>query len=113
MKNLRDDLKSKFPSLNYSMAALGLIPRSAPIEITLSGNDLDLVMQSGNDLKAIVETIPGADNVRLSVEAGSPEYKVVLDKDKMQRLGLTTAVVGLNLRTLAIILPVVFRNFFT
>ncbi len=99
MKNLRDDLKSKFPSLNYSMAALGLIPRSAPIEITLSGNDLDLVMQSGNDLKAIVETIPGADNVRLSVEAGSPEYKVVLDKDKMQRLGLTTAVVGLNLRT--------------
>ncbi|MEX2564694.1 MAG: efflux RND transporter permease subunit [Cyclobacteriaceae bacterium] len=99
MKRLRVDLQSKFPSINYSMAALGLIPRSAPIEITLSGSNLDLVMQSGNDLKAIIEKIPGADNVRLSIEEGSPEYKIIPDKDKMQRLGLTTAYVGLNLRT--------------
>jgi len=99
MKNLREDLKSKFPSINYSMAALGLIPRSAPIEITLSGSNLNQVMKSGNELKAIIEKIPGADNVRLSVEAGSPEYKIIPDKDKMQRLGLTTAYVGLNLRT--------------
>ena len=56
-------------------------------------------MQSGNNLKAIIENIPGADNVRLSVEAGSPEYKIIPDKDKMQRLGLTTAYVGVNLRT--------------
>lgn len=99
MKNLREELKSKFPSINYSMAALGLIPRSAPIEITLSGNDLDLVMKTGDELKTVIEKIPGADNVRLSVEAGNPEYKIIPDKDKMQRLGLTTAYVGLNLRT--------------
>jgi len=99
MKNLREELKSKFPSINYSMAALGLIPRSAPIEITLSGSNRDLVMKTGDELKAAIEKIPGADNVRLSVEAGSPEYKIIPDKDKMQRLGLTTAYVGLNLRT--------------
>ncbi|HSI91625.1 MAG TPA: efflux RND transporter permease subunit, partial [Adhaeribacter sp.] len=99
MKELREDLKSQFPGINFSMAALGLIPKSAPIEITLSGSDLDLVMQSGKDLKAVIENIPGADNVRLSVEEGSPEYKVIPDKDKMQRLGLTTAYAGLNLRT--------------
>ncbi|MBP6398374.1 MAG: efflux RND transporter permease subunit [Saprospiraceae bacterium] len=99
MKKLRFDLQQKFPGINYSMAALGLIPRSAPIEITLSGNELDLVMKSGNTLKEVIEKIPGADNVRLSVEAGSPEYKIIPDKDKMQRLGLNTAYVGLNLRT--------------
>lgn len=99
MKNLREELKSKFPSINYSMAALGLIPRSAPIEITLSGSNLDLVMKTGDELKTVIEKIPGSDNVRLSVEAGSPEYKIIPDKDKMQRLGLTTAFVGLNLRT--------------
>ena len=99
MKKLRDNLKEKFPGINYSMAALGLIPRSAPIEITLSGSNINQVMQSGNELKTIIEKIPGADNVRLSVEEGSPEYKVIPDKDKMQRLGLTTAYVGLNLRT--------------
>jgi len=98
MIKLREELRDKFPSINYSMAALGLIPRSAPIEIILSGSDLDVVMNNGNDLKAIVEKIPGSDNVRLSVEEGSPEYKVVPDKDRMERLGLNTAYVGMNLR---------------
>ena len=99
MKKLREELKTQFTGINYSMAALGLIPRSAPIEITLSGSNSNQVMQSGNNLKGMVENIPGADNVRLSVEDGNPEYKIIPDKDKMQRLGLTTAYIGLNLRT--------------
>ncbi|MDD3771798.1 MAG: efflux RND transporter permease subunit, partial [Weeksellaceae bacterium] len=99
MRKLRDDLQSDFSGVNYSIMTLGLIPRTAPIEITLSGSDLNKVMQTGNDLKSIIEKIPGADNVRLSVETGSPELKVIPDKDKMQRLGLNTAYVGINLRT--------------
>lgn len=99
MRKLRADLQKEYSGINFSMIALGLIPRSAPIEITLSGSDLNQVMQTGNDLKSVIEKIPGADNVRLSVEAGSPEYKIIPDKDKMQRLGLTTAYVGLSLRT--------------
>lgn len=99
MRKLREELKLKFPGINYSMAALGLIPRSAPIEVTLSGSNFDVVMKTGNDLKSVIEKIPGSDNVRLSVEQGSPEYKILPDKDKMQRLGLNTAYVGMNLRT--------------
>ncbi len=99
MKSLREELKKEFSGVNFSMAVLGLLPKQAPIKITLSGNDLNLVMKTGNELKAAIEKIPGADNVQLSVEEGSPEYKVIPDKDKMQRLGLTTAYVGLNLRT--------------
>ncbi|MBK6832823.1 MAG: efflux RND transporter permease subunit [Bacteroidetes bacterium] len=99
MKKLREELKSKFSGINYSMAALGLIPRSAPIEITLSGTSLGIVMKAGNELKSAIEKIPGSDNVRLSVEEGSPEYKIIPDKDKMQRLGLSTTYVGMNLRT--------------
>lgn len=99
MKTIRQDLQQKYPGINYSMAALGLVPRSAPIEITLSAIDIDQVMKTGNELKSVIEKIPGADNVRLSVEQGSPEYKIIPDKDKMQRLGLNTAMVGLNIRT--------------
>ncbi|MBS1491010.1 MAG: efflux RND transporter permease subunit [Bacteroidetes bacterium] len=99
MRKLRDDLQKEYSGINFSMIALGLIPRSAPIEITLSGSDLNQVMQTGNDLKSVIEKMPGADNVRLSVEAGSPEFKIIPDKDKMQRLGLNTAYVGMNLRT--------------
>jgi HAE1 family hydrophobic/amphiphilic exporter-1 len=98
MKTLRKNLQQKFSAINYSMATLGLIPRSAPIEITLSGSNQFQVMKIGNNLKSIIEKIPGADNVRLSVESGSPEFKIIPDKDKMQRLGLNTAYVGMNLR---------------
>ncbi len=98
MQSLREALKVEFPGINYSMAALGLVPRSAPIEITLSGSDVHQVMQVGSNLKAIVEKIPGADNVQLSVEEGSPEFKVIPDNDRMQRLGLATSYVGLNMR---------------
>ncbi len=99
MRKLREDLQQEHSGVNFSIMALGLIPRSAPIEITLSGNDLNQVMETGNELKSIIEKIPGADNVRLSVEAGSPELKIIPDKDKMQRFGLNTAFVGMNLRT--------------
>lgn len=99
MRDLRTDLEKDYSGINFSIMGLGLIPRTAPIEITLSGSDLDQVMQAGNDLKHIIEKIPGADNVRLSVEAGSPELKIIPDKDKMQRLGLNTAYLGMNLRT--------------
>jgi HAE1 family hydrophobic/amphiphilic exporter-1 len=99
MKSLREELTKEFPGINFSMAVLGLLPKSAPIKITLSGSDLELIMKTGNELKSVIEKIPGADNVQLSVEEGSPEYKVIPDKDKMQRLGLNTAYVGLNLRT--------------
>ncbi len=99
MKSLRNELENEFPGINFSMAVLGLLPKSAPIKITLSGADLALVMKTSDELQTVIEKIPGADNVQLSVVEGNPEYKVVPDKDKMQRLGLTTAYVGVNLRT--------------
>ncbi|MCC6413591.1 MAG: efflux RND transporter permease subunit [Saprospiraceae bacterium] len=98
MLRLRQDLQKQYPDIRFSMAALGLVPRSAPVEMTLSGSDLNQVMQTGKMLKDVVQRIPGADNVQLSVEEGSPEYQVLPDKDRMQRLGLNTAYTGQNLR---------------
>lgn len=99
MQDLREILREKYPQANYSMAALGLVPRTAPVELTLSGTDVKVVMKTAAELKTAIEEIPGSDNVQLSVEEGSPEYKIIPNKDKMQRLGLNTAYVGINLRT--------------
>lgn len=99
MQRLRSDLQTKFPGITYSISSLGLVPRTAPIEITLSGSRPEEVMQTGHNLQAVIQKIPGADNVRLSVEEGNPEYKIIPDKNRMQRLGLNTSYVGLNLRT--------------
>ncbi len=98
MIRLRSGLQKQHPDIRFSMATLGLVPRSAPVEMTLSGSDLNLVMQTGKMLKEVVQRVPGADNVQLSVEEGSPEYQILPDKDRMQRLGLNTAYIGQNLR---------------
>ncbi len=99
MQDLREQLQVQFPGINYSMSALGLIPRSAPVELTLSGNNLDLVMKTAQNLKDVIEQIPGTDNVQLSVQEGNPEYRIILDYDKMQRLGLVNSYVGMTVRT--------------
>lgn len=98
MKEVREELKRTFPSISFSMSALGLIPRSAPIEMTLSGPDQEQVMKVAKSLALVLEKIPGADYIKLSVEEGSPEYQVIPDADKLQRLGLSNAVLGLTLR---------------
>ncbi|MDP2043517.1 MAG: efflux RND transporter permease subunit [Algoriphagus sp.] len=99
MENMREELKKEFPGASYSMIALGLIPRSAPIEMTLSGPSTEAVMTVANNLKTVVENIPGADYVKLSVEEGSSEFQIIPDQNRLQRLGLNNAFVGLNVRT--------------
>jgi HAE1 family hydrophobic/amphiphilic exporter-1 len=42
--------------------------------------------------------VPGAYEVKLSVEPGNPEVEVMLDKRKMAELGLSTAMVGMTLQ---------------
>src|SRR5690554_7600058 len=99
MRQLRTELEDRFTGIKYSIIAMGLVPRTAPIEITLSGADLDLVMETAEHLHGVLGNIPGTDNILLSVEEGSPEYRVIPDKNLMQRFGLTTAYVGMSLRT--------------
>lgn len=98
MLRLRRGLQKQYPDIRFSMATLGLVPRSAPVEMTLSSSDSRQVLETGKVLKDVVQRIPGADNVQLSVEEGSPEYQVLPEKDRMQRLGLNTAYTGQNLR---------------
>lgn len=99
MLRLRRNLQKAYPDIRFSMATLGLVPRSAPVELTLSGSDPDEVMRTAKSLQQVIQGIPGADNVQLSVEEGSPEYRILPDQDRMQRLGLSTASVGSTLRT--------------
>ncbi len=99
MIGIREALRKEFPGINFSMTALGLVPRTSPIEITLSGSDVNKVMKTAGHLRSVIQDIPGSDNVQLSVEEGTPEYEIIPDRDKMQRLGLSTAYVGMNVRT--------------
>lgn len=98
MKDLRVELQNQFAGINFSMAGLGLIPRSAPIELTISGASFEEVLDVSTSLQNAIQEIPGADNVQLSVENGAPEYRVIPDDILMQKYGLTAAYVGMSIR---------------
>lgn len=99
MRKLRDTIRQSYKGINYSITALGLIPRTAPIEIILSGSNQEKVFETGKALKEVIQTIPGSDDVQLSVQAGSPEFKVIPNQDKMQRLGLNSGYLSFQLRS--------------
>lgn len=58
MKNVREALKKEFPRAKYAISALGLVPQTATIELTLNGPDQDRVMAEAKKLKITIGNIP-------------------------------------------------------
>jgi HAE1 family hydrophobic/amphiphilic exporter-1 len=99
MMRIREAITERFAGIDVTMATIGLVPRTAPVEITLSGPDEAQLRSTALALKDTLAGIPGANNVQLSAKVGAPELQVRLDRDRMARLGLNTALVGATLRT--------------
>jgi len=71
----------------------------APLALVVTGPELDSVMHFANSAMAGLRKVPGATEMRLSVEAGNPEINVQVDRDKMASLGLSLATVGSTMQT--------------
>lgn len=72
---------------------------SAPLALIVTGTNLDSVMHFAKNALAELKKIPGATEMRLSVESGNPEINVQVDRDKMGALGLSLASVGGTMQT--------------
>jgi len=75
------------------------IAENAPIELVVMGSDLDSAMKYAEAAKTVLSKIKGAAELKLSVENGSPEINVQVDRDKMASLGLTLQTVGATMQT--------------
>lgn len=69
-----------------------------PIQLVVSGPDLDSVKKGAIHLKEILKATKGATDVRLSAEDGNPETRIEIDRDKLAFFGLSMAEVGAVLR---------------
>jgi HAE1 family hydrophobic/amphiphilic exporter-1 len=75
------------------------IAENAPIELVVMGSDLDSAMKYAEGAREVLRKIPGSAEIKLSVEGGSPEINVQVDRDKMASLGLTLQTVGSTMQT--------------
>jgi len=99
MLAVRKELEQKFAGVEFNSAAVGIVNSgTAPIEIFLSGDDLDKILAAANDLANRLRKTPGANDVNVSVEAGNPEVRVDIDREKMAKLGLDIQTVGATMQ---------------
>ena len=71
----------------------------APIALTVTGNDFESTYKWAEAAANELRKIPGASEVKLTSEAGSPEIDVKVDRDKMAALGLDLQTVGVTMQT--------------
>ncbi len=99
MLSVRKELEQRFAGVEFNSAAIGMVNSgTAPIEVFLSGDDLDKILAAANDLANRLRKTPGANDVNVSVEAGNPEVRVDIDREKMAKLGLDIQTVGATMQ---------------
>ncbi|QJW90362.1 efflux RND transporter permease subunit [Spirosoma taeanense] len=71
----------------------------APIQIAIKGTDLVSIRQAAAQVKEVVQSVPGTQDVQYSVKDPKPEVSVRLNRERMAQLGINAAEVGQALQT--------------
>lgn len=88
------------PGIKARVNPIGIfgVANQTPIQLLVTGPNYDDVIIASKIVEEKVKTVQGTADVRLSSEEGKPESRIIIDRDKMNFLGLTLAEVGQTLR---------------
>jgi multidrug efflux pump subunit AcrB len=77
------------------------VPTGMPINIEVSGDDLDQLVTVSQGFVEFLESlnIRGIEKLKSSMEVNKPELVLELDREKANQLGMSTAQIGMALRT--------------
>ncbi len=99
MLQVRKEIEQKFPGLKVNSVVIGITKSEEPIQIVLNSENTEALARAAKQLSTMIRNIPGANDVSVSVEEGSPELTVELDREKMAQLGISVGQVGSTLQT--------------
>lgn len=76
-------------------------PTGKPVNVELSGENLDMLVETSLGLKKYLDSlnIPGVEQFKLDFERKKPEIIVDVDRVRANHEGITTAQVGMEMRT--------------
>lgn len=98
MLKIRTELEAAYPGLEVSSVVIGITKSDEPIQIVLNGEDNAELFKATRQLESMIKALPGANDVTVSVEEGSPELIISLNREKMERLGLRAGQIGETLQ---------------
>lgn len=89
-ENMRKSMRS-YPNAQINFARPQLFSFSSPLEIEISGDDLEQIRKAGQKMAAMLRAKPShfAD-VKSTVEQGFPEIQIRFDEARAGAIGLTT-----------------------
>lgn len=70
-----------------------------PIQVEVTGADPERLQAVSAQVEEIVRNTPGTVNVDNTLAPGKPEIQITLDRERAARFGLTSASVGMAIRT--------------
>ena len=97
MDRVRKDLEA-FPTAQIKVYKPRLFSFKAPLEVVVSGIDLDRIKEISDEILARMKTIPGLIDLKSSMEEGYPEVQIVFDRAVLASQGMTINQVGSQLR---------------
>jgi len=76
-------------------------PTGKPINIEVTSENLEELVEDANAFKAYLDSmnIPGVEELKTDFEMNTPEIIIQIDRDRAQRLGISTGQIGMEIRT--------------
>ncbi|MEM7282600.1 MAG: efflux RND transporter permease subunit, partial [Pseudomonadota bacterium] len=87
MAQLREDFQ-RIPGIQYEFSRPSLLNVSAPLEIEVTGYDLERLSEVSEQIVRLMEDSNRFVDIRSSVEIGNPEVQILFDHDRAANLGL-------------------------
>jgi HAE1 family hydrophobic/amphiphilic exporter-1 len=97
MDRIRADLE-RFPTVDIKVYKPRLFSFKAPLEIVISGTDLDRIKENSDRLMALLRDVDGIIDLKSSMEEGYPEIQIVFDRAVLASQNMTINSVGAQLR---------------
>lgn len=86
---------ARIPGVRVTVSPISIAGGTqAPIQIAIKGTDLVSIRQAAAQVKAVVQSVPGTQDVQFSVKDPKPEVTVRLNRERMAQLGISAADVG-------------------
>ncbi len=97
MDRVRADLE-KFPTTKIKVYKPRLFSFKAPLEVVVSGNDLDLIKSVSDELLEKLRGVAGIIDLKSSMEEGYPEIQIIFNRAVLASQDMTINSVGTQIR---------------
>jgi multidrug efflux pump subunit AcrB len=102
LDKVRDAVKDiKGAQITVDQNKMGPPSAGKPINIEISGDNIDELIKTTGDFKTYVESlgIKGIENLKSDFDATKPEIIIQIDRERANREGISSAQVGMEIRT--------------